>query len=90
MGAVWLLSETTERKRIDERLEEIRRVETLGKVTGEVAHDFGNILSSISGNMHLLSRRPKKTQVAYASIGAALDLGVSLTERLLTLHENSI
>ncbi|AHD02109.1 ATPase [Leisingera methylohalidivorans DSM 14336] len=83
-GAVWLLSETTERKRIDERLEEIRRVETLGKVTGEVAHDFGNILSSISGNLHLLEEADKeKSRHFRARIRSAVDLGVSLTERLL-------
>ncbi len=83
-GAVWLLSETTERKRIDERLEEIRRVETLGKVTGEVAHDFGNILSSISGNLHLLETAQEDQAKHFrARIGSAVDLGVSLTERLL-------
>lgn len=81
---VWLVSETTERKRMEQRLEEIRRVEALGKVSGEVAHDFGNILSSISGNLHLLeaadAERSKELQ---ARIRSALDLGVSLTERLL-------
>jgi len=83
-GAVWLLSETTERKRIDERLEEIRRVETLGKVTGEVAHDFGNILSSISGNLHLLENADDQSSQHFrARIRSAVDLGVSLTERLL-------
>ncbi|MEP2474164.1 MAG: HAMP domain-containing protein, partial [Paracoccaceae bacterium] len=82
--SVWLLSEATERKRIEDRLEEIRRVETLGKVTGEVAHDFGNILSTISGNLHLL-----ETADATAApprlrrIRTAVDLGVSLTERLV-------
>ncbi|UWQ44945.1 ATP-binding protein [Leisingera aquaemixtae] len=83
-GAVWLLSETTERKRIEERLEEIRRVETLGKVTGEVAHDFGNILSSISGNLHLLEGADTDQSRHFrARIRSAVDLGVSLTERLL-------
>ncbi|MEP2715424.1 ATP-binding protein [Pseudophaeobacter sp.] len=83
-GAVWLLSETTERKKVEERLEEIRRVETLGKVSGEIAHDFGNILSSISGNLHLLeSAEPAQSQHFRARIRSAVDLGVSLTERLL-------
>ncbi|MFW8595537.1 ATP-binding protein [Cribrihabitans neustonicus] len=83
-GAVWLLSETTERKRIDERLEEIRRVETLGKVTGEAAHDFGNILSSIAGNLHLLDgAEGAEARRLRARIGSAVDLGTSLTERLL-------
>lgn len=82
--SVWLLSETTERKRIDERLEEIRRVETLGKVTGEVAHDFGNILSTISGNLHLLETvNATAAPVHLARIRTAVDLGVSLTERLV-------
>ncbi|XYK79727.1 MAG: ATP-binding protein [Labrenzia sp.] len=83
-GSVWLFSETTERRKIGERLEEIRRVESLGKLTGEVAHDFGNILSTISGNVHLLemtgrSRYPEHLR----RIAAAVDLGVTLTERLL-------
>ena len=83
-GSVWLFSETTERKRIDERLEEIRRVESLGKLTGEVAHDFGNILSTISGNVHLLETADgERIPVHLARISAAVDLGVTLTERLL-------
>ncbi|MFW8635303.1 ATP-binding protein [Cribrihabitans pelagius] len=83
-GAVWLLSETTERKRIDERLEEIRRVETLGKVTGEAAHDFGNILSTIAGSLHLLDgAEGAEARRLQARIGSAVDLGTSLTERLL-------
>lgn len=83
-GQVWLISETTERKRMEARLEAIRRVETLGKVSGEVAHDFGNILSSISGNLHLLEHaEPARRRDLHERLGAAVDLGASLTERLL-------
>lgn len=83
-GSVWLFSETTERKRIDERLEEIRRVESLGKVTGEVAHDFGNILSTISGNLHMLEGElSPKASVLRARINDAVEIGVSMIERLL-------
>jgi signal transduction histidine kinase len=81
---VWLLSETTERKRVEQRLEEIRRVEALGKVSGEVAHDFGNILSSISGNLHLLETADAEdARHLHTRLRSALDLGISLTERLL-------
>lgn len=81
---VWLLSEATERKRIEDRLEEIRRVEALGKVTGEVAHDFGNILSTISGNLHLLeTSNATGAPFRLGRIRTAVDLGVSLTERLV-------
>ena len=82
--SVWLLSEATERKRIEDRLEEIRRVEALGKVTGEVAHDFGNILSTISGNLHLLETSDATVApLRLGRIRTAVDLGVSLTERLV-------
>ncbi|MEP3453624.1 ATP-binding protein [Tateyamaria sp.] len=82
--SVWLLSEATERKRIEDRLEEIRRVEALGKVTGEVAHDFGNILSTISGNLHLLeTSNATAAPFRLGRIRTAVDLGVSLTERLV-------
>lgn len=83
-GAVWLFSEVTERRLVDARLAEIQRVETLGKVTGEVAHDFGNILSTISGNLHLLERADADAATGLrARIEDAVDLGVTLTERLL-------
>lgn len=83
-GTVWLVSETTERKKVEARLEEIRRVEALGKVSGEIAHDFGNILSSISGNLHLMEKADAdRARALRQRIGSALDLGVSLTERLL-------
>tara|TARA_R110000764_G_scaffold41388_3_gene93030 strand:- start:8671 stop:11160 length:2490 start_codon:yes stop_codon:yes gene_type:complete len=83
-GAVWLFSEVTERRLVDARLAEIQRVETLGKVTGEVAHDFGNILSTISGNLHLLESADAGAATGLrARIEDAVDLGVTLTERLL-------
>lgn len=83
-GAVYLFSEVTERRRLDERLEEIRRVETLGKVAGEVAHDFGNILSTVLGNLHLLETSPPDASAKILGrISNAVDMGVTLTERLL-------
>lgn len=84
-GEVWLFSDSTERHRIEERLGQIRRIEALGKVTGEVAHDFGNILGTISSNLHLLeTRSPEKdTSAIRQRIANALEIGSSLTHRLL-------
>jgi len=84
-GEVWLFSDATERHRIEERLEQIQRIESLGKVTGEVAHDFANILSSISGNLHLLESRDSgaDTSAFRKRIAGAVEIGTSLTQRLL-------
>ncbi|MCC5955156.1 MAG: response regulator [Natronohydrobacter sp.] len=84
-GMVVLVADITERRNVADRLQQIQRIEALGKVSGEVAHDFGNILSTISGNLHLLQTAPAaKKEVMYQTIASAVDLGMSLTGRLLS------
>jgi signal transduction histidine kinase/HAMP domain-containing protein len=83
-GSVALISDATERRQMEDRLRQIQRIEALGKVSGEVAHDFGNILSTISGNLHLMDSAPPARQaVLRQTIASAVDLGASLTGRLL-------
>ncbi len=84
-GGVWLFSDATERRKMESRLQRIRHIESLGKVTGEVAHDFGNILTTVSANVHLLQTGSKKTPQAtlLQRIANAVEIGTSLTQRLL-------
>lgn len=83
-GGVWLFSDITERRKLEERLHQIQHIESLGKVTGEVAHDFGNVLSAISANVHLLQQGPQGNDKARLQrISNAVDIGTHLTQRLL-------
>lgn len=83
-GSVMLLSDASERRALEDRLRQAQRTEALGKIAGEVAHDFGNILSTISTCLHLMETAPPDRIVALRqSLGAALDLGGALTQRLL-------
>jgi signal transduction histidine kinase/HAMP domain-containing protein len=83
-GSVVLIADATERRQLDDRLHQIQRIEALGKVSGEVAHDFGNILSTISGSLHLMETAPPERQGKLRqTIASAVDLGASLTGRLL-------
>ncbi|RGP37112.1 ATP-binding protein [Pseudotabrizicola alkalilacus] len=83
-GSVVLISDATERRQLEERLSQIQRIEALGKVSGEVAHDFGNILSTISGSLHLMDTAPPERQgMLRQTIASAVDLGATLTGRLL-------
>lgn len=83
-GSVMLLSDASERRALEDRLRQAQRTEALGKIAGEVAHDFGNILSTISTCLHLMETAPPDRIAALRqSLGAALDLGGALTQRLL-------
>ncbi|MGJ8629134.1 MAG: ATP-binding protein [Sulfitobacter sp.] len=83
-GRVWLCSDVTERRKMVDRLQQIDRIETLGKVAGNTAHDFGNILSTIGTHAHLLEdAEPEKSKSSLTAIQNAIDYGTSLTQRLL-------
>lgn len=81
---VWLLSDVTVRRKMSDRLQQIDRIETLGKVAGDTAHDFANILSSVRTHTHLLeTQKGDAASASLEAIGNAVDFGSSLTDRLL-------
>ncbi|MGX4643636.1 response regulator [Massilia sp. SYSU DXS3249] len=80
--------EIGERRRVERALEEARRLESLGRLTGGVAHDFNNILQVISGSEALL--RMLLAKELAVPVGRALDSirrasghGAALTQQLL-------
>ena len=83
-GSVMLMSDVSKRRELDERLRALQRTEALGKIAGEVAHDFGNVLSTISTSLHLMETAPPDRLPGLRhSLGSALDMGTALTQRLL-------
>ena len=83
-GRVWLVEDVTQRRKMSDRLQQIDRIETLGKVAGDTAHDFANILSTIRTHAHLLEYQTSKDQKrSIDAIANAIDFGASLTDRLL-------
>jgi signal transduction histidine kinase len=77
---VWLVADV----KMSDRLQRIDRIETLGKVAGDTAHDFANVLSTIRTHAHLLeARQDEKAASSLRAIGNAVDFGTSMTDRLL-------
>ena len=94
IGFAKIVRDVTERRRSQEALERTRdalaisqKMETVGQLTGGVAHDFNNILAVILGSLELAKKRlqpedPRIHRLLDNAIQGALR-GASLTQRML-------
>jgi PAS domain S-box-containing protein len=82
IGAVCILHETTERRRI----EQLSKLETVAQLTGGVAHDFNNLLTAAMGCLDLIRHEHESERTrSLAEIALrAIDRGAQLTQQLLT------
>jgi PAS domain S-box-containing protein len=53
-GMLEINRDVTERRRIQEKLRETAKLESLGVLAGGIAHDFNNLLTAVLGNASLL------------------------------------
>jgi two-component system, cell cycle sensor histidine kinase and response regulator CckA len=80
------LIDTTERRRLEERLFLAQKMEVAGRLAGGIAHDFNNILTAIIGYSNLLADElsegdPARNDVE--GIRKAADRASNLTRQLL-------
>lgn len=80
-----LLAEN-ERKRLEDKLQQVQRLEAIGTLAGGIAHDFNNLLMGIQGNVDLLLISLDVTDPRYEnirSIERCVRSGADLTRQLL-------
>jgi signal transduction histidine kinase len=77
---------TREREAALAQVHEMRKVESLGQLTGGVAHDFNNLLMAVLGNLELVRKflpdEPKIRRLIDGAIQGA-ERGATLTKRML-------
>jgi len=77
---------TRERETALAQVHQMQKLESLGQLTGGVAHDFNNVLMAILANLDLLARAvpetPKSKRLIDGAIRAA-ERGAALTSRML-------
>jgi PAS domain S-box-containing protein len=82
--------EITGRETAQTRAAQAERLQALGQLAGGIAHDFNNVLQAVMGALRLIERHPgdqdgihRLAQLA----GGAVERGISITRRLLTLGQ---
>jgi PAS domain S-box-containing protein len=87
VGAVLVLRDVTERQRMEEKLQNAAKMESVGILAGGIAHDFNNILTAIMSNLTLLqldlSAMPEQASLLDEAVRATKRAG-DLTLQLLT------
>jgi len=87
VGAVLVFRDITERHRMEEKLQNAAKMESVGILAGGIAHDFNNILTAILSNLSLLQLdfdgKPDQTGLLDEAIVATKRAG-ELTLQLLT------
>jgi nitrogen-specific signal transduction histidine kinase/CheY-like chemotaxis protein len=82
-----LKAEITAREQAQAEVARSQRMSALGTLAGGVAHDFNNILQSVTGNATLLARRagdPRQARLLARSILDAAERGGAISRRLLS------
>jgi PAS domain S-box-containing protein len=89
IGFAKVTRDITQRMELEEAqaaLQHSQRLESVGKLTGGVAHDFNNILQVVGGNLELLMRDVAGRPIALRHLEAALQAvsrGAKLSSQLL-------
>jgi PAS domain S-box-containing protein len=80
------ITDTSEKKDVNDRLQKAQKMEAIGQLTGGLAHDFNNLLTVIIGNLQLLDGKLGADEKSTKRVNEAIDAarkGSELTKQLL-------
>lgn len=92
-GFLTVSRDVTERRRFDEELRHVQKMEAVGQLAGGVAHDFNNLLTAIRGFSDVLFQSiraddPRRADVL--EICKATDRAATLTRQLLAFSRRQV
>jgi PAS domain S-box-containing protein len=88
-----MMSDVSDRKRLEDSLRHAQKMEALGQLTGGIAHDFNNILAAILGSTYFLleeisTHDPRRADAL--EIKEAVERAAALTRQLLAFSRRQV
>jgi len=90
IGAVLVFRDITEKRRMQEEMLKVEKLESIGVLAGGIAHDFNNILTAVIGNISLTKQYAKPHSQLHHKlddIEKAAFRARDLTQQLLTFSK---
>ncbi|HLI83505.1 MAG TPA: response regulator [Bryobacteraceae bacterium] len=88
-----LVTDITERHKLEEQLRQAQRLESIGRLAGGVAHDFNNLLTVINGYSEMMLhelRAGDQMKEPMAQVLAAGERAAALTQQLLAFSRKQL
>ncbi len=86
VGSIFTLRDIREKKKMEQQLLNMQRLESIGTLAGGIAHDFNNLLTAIQGNVSLalydMDENDPRRRV-FEDVQKAVKSGSRLTSQLL-------
>ena len=92
-GVQGIARDVTERRHLENMVQQAQKLEAIGRLSGGLAHDFNNLFCVISGHTELMSERLESDHPAFrnlAQIKKAVDSASSLTRQLLAFSRKQV
>ncbi|MDA3851061.1 MAG: ATP-binding protein [Spirochaetaceae bacterium] len=89
---IGVAEDITEKKKLEEELLQVQKLDAIGKLAGGIAHDFNNMMAGILGTTELLlsdEKDPKKRRYLENTLSLT-HKAAELTEQLLTFSRKGV
>jgi PAS domain S-box-containing protein len=88
-----MITDLTERKKLEVQLRQAQRMEAVGRLAGGIAHDFNNLLTVITGHSELMQRKLQADHPALRNLEEtrkAIARATAVTRQLLAFSRHQI